>query len=416
MDEGISSFLRDLVREQSGIVLDEGKTYLLDLRLAPLAASLGYPGIDEMLAALRADPKGPIRYRIVEALTTNETLFFRDVRAFAALKDRILPELAAKRGPSETFHIWSAASSSGQEAYSIAMLVATQFPHLTSRMKILGTDLSENILAKARQGRYNALEVSRGLPPELLPRCFTVVGTEWKIRDDLARMTEFQAMNLIGEWPPLPMMDVIFMCNVLIYFDDRVRRAILEKVWLLLKPDGYLFLGGVENLLVVHGPFLPADIPQVSCYRRSATLPPARPTGGAAPALSPASAGSDQREFTRVPVTFTVVLVLEDQPPIVGRTDDVSLGGLFLQCNRTVKVDAACQVTLLLMGGEPGPRIEAAGIVIRTDKTGIGVSFTRLSGDGIEHLRRLVMLNAADKTRAESEISAHLGIKKMENR
>jgi len=415
MDETSYSFIRTLVREQAGIVLDEGKNYLLELRLVPLAMSLGHAGIDELLASLKSDPRGPLRYKVVEALTTNETLFFRDERAFAALKDRVIPDLLAKRSSLDRLDFWSAACSTGQEAYSIAMLLSTHFPQLMGKAHILGTDLSEKVLSKARQGRYSTLEVRRGLQPELLKRCFTQVGVDWQIREDLARMAEFRSINLTSAWPDIPLMDVVFLCNVLIYFDDPTRKLILEKIHRVLKPDGYLFLGGVENLLIVHGPFLPAGFPNVSCYRRSdvpvsrrAAAPPAAPV----PAVR---AEHEQRGSTRVRATFNAMIAIEGEPAIVGRTDDVSLGGLFLRCGRSAKVKSSCKVTLLLTGDVPGPRIEAQGTVVRSDETGIGVSFLQMSDESAAHLCRLVLLNARDGGRAESEISSHLGIRKKEN-
>lgn len=245
-------FISTLVRQESAIVLEPGKEYLVEARLMPLARRAGVAGISDIVRKLQQEPRGPLRDQVVDAMTTNETSWFRDRVPFTALTDSVLPELQAKRSAERALNIWCAACSSGQEPYTIAMLLS-DVPSLAGwRTSILATDLSEEMLTKCRNGRYSQLEVNRGLPAQLLIRHFERAGTEFGVKPALKSMVNFRQMNLATQWPTLPAMDVVFLRNVLIYFDVETKRSILERVRKVLRPDGYLFLGAAETTLNVH--------------------------------------------------------------------------------------------------------------------------------------------------------------------
>ena len=183
-------------------------------------------------------------------MTTHETSFFRDLNPFEALRLTVIPKLIAMRGQTRTLNIWCAACSSGQEPYTIAMLLRENFPALaTWNVRLIATDLSEQILDRVREGIFTQAEVNRGLPAPLLVKYFKKVGLKWQLKDDLRRLVQFSEMNLIEAWPTMPRMDLVFLRNVLIYFSGETKRTILEKVARLLAPDGYLFLGGAETTL-----------------------------------------------------------------------------------------------------------------------------------------------------------------------
>jgi chemotaxis protein methyltransferase CheR len=202
-------------------------------------------------------------------MTTNETSFFRDQHPFAALKEEILPRLRAARavGP---VRIWSAACSTGQEAYSIAMLVREHFPDLLGRgLQIFGTDLSSAMVSRAKAGLFNQIEVNRGLPAPLLVKYFERQGVNWQIKETLRAMFDCKVMNLIDPWPSMPRYDVIFLRNVLIYFDVPAKQAILARVRQVLAPDGYLFLGGAETTLRVDESYQRVQTGKAVYYRPS---------------------------------------------------------------------------------------------------------------------------------------------------
>lgn len=261
-------YVRQLVRDRAAIVLEENKGYLVDARLGPLATKEGFRSVEELVRALRSQRYGPLHKSVVEAMTTNETFFFRDRAPFEALREQILPVLVQARRSSRQLHIWSAAASSGQEAYSVLMLLKEHFPELdTWQVQLLGSDISREVLEKARAGRYTQLEVNRGLPAHLLTRFFEHHGLEWRIKPALRDMLRLEEINLIEPWPPLPRFDVIFLRNVLIYFDVPTKRRILERVRGVMAPDGYLFLGGAETTLGVDEQLIKADYPNANCYR-----------------------------------------------------------------------------------------------------------------------------------------------------
>ena len=243
-------YLVRLIRERSAIVVDESKAYLVESRLMPLLYAEGVSGIDELTWRLRSGHYPPLQGKVVDAIANNETWFFRDVYPFEALKTAILPELMRQREGERRLRIWSAASSSGQEIYSVAMLTRAHFPSLANwKLNLLGTDVSESILRRARAGVYSQMEVNRGLPIVLLTRYFEKFGLDWVLSPEIRSMVELQSMNLAREWPALGPFDVIFLRNVMIYFPLEVRRQILRRVREALRPDGYLFLGSAETTM-----------------------------------------------------------------------------------------------------------------------------------------------------------------------
>ncbi len=240
-------FVRDLVYKESAIAIDPDMKYLVESRLTSLARKTNYKTLDELLAALRSGRDRTLGDRVVDAMTTNETSFFRDSHPFDTLCKDVLPSIAKTH--SDTINIWCAACSTGQEPYTIAMAILEQCPVLAPRVAIKGTDISAEVVAKAQAGRYNRLEVNRGLPMQLLTKYFVQQGLSWEVSPKLRSMVSFEQLNLIRDWRGLPDMDVIFLRNVLIYFDPDVKTRILQKSGTVLKPGGCLFLGLSETTL-----------------------------------------------------------------------------------------------------------------------------------------------------------------------
>ena len=216
----------------------------------------------------RSEPNTGLHRVAVEAMTTNETSFFRDVTPFEALKKEVIPQLIARRAAEKTLSIWCAASSTGQEPYSLAMLLREHFPVLNSwKLYLMASDISTEVLARARQGKFSQLEVNRGLPASMLVKYFHREGLEWQISDQLRRQIEFREINLAKEWPYIPMLDLVLMRNVLIYFDIKTKKEILEKTRRRLKPDGVLFLGTAETTLNLDDSFVRNQFEQTSYYQ-----------------------------------------------------------------------------------------------------------------------------------------------------
>jgi len=258
------NYVRRLVLDQSAIVLEEDKGYLVESRLQPLARREGFASINLLVQKLQAEPINILHHRAVEAMTTNETTFFRDLHPFEALKKAVLPDLITRRAGEGALTIWCAASSSGQEPYSLAILIRENFPQLLHwKLRILATDLSTDILARAREGRYSQLEVNRGLPASLLVKYFEKRGCDWYVRDDVRNMVEYQIVNLANAWPPLPPM--------VIYFGIETKKAILGRVRRVLKPDGYLFLGAAETTFSIDDTFERVTFERATCYRMRKT-------------------------------------------------------------------------------------------------------------------------------------------------
>ena len=249
-------FFRGYLRERSAIVLEPGKEYLVETRLFPVARREGLGSVGDLIERLRREPHGPLHSTVVEALTTNETSFFRDWKPFEALRAKVVPDAMARRAADRRLDIWSAACSTGQEAYSVAMLLREHFPGLaTWDVRIHCTDLSQEMVARTRAGRFSQIEVNRGLPAALLVKHFRQERDEWVIAEELRKRLRVSQMNLATGWPPLPQMDVVLMRNVLIYFDVPTRKTILDKARRLLLGGGALFLGSAETTLGIHDGF-----------------------------------------------------------------------------------------------------------------------------------------------------------------
>lgn len=241
-------YLRKLMAEHTAIVLDAGKEYIAESRLAQLVAQEGFPSIRELISTLRTNSFDALHRKVVNAMTNNETWFFRDLVPFQALQNAVLPPLISARAPERRLNIWCAACSTGQEPYSITMLLRENFPELRSwNVRLLATDISTTVLERAQRGHYSQLEVNRGLPATLLARYFTREGLDWVISDELRRSVEFRTFNLAESWKEFPSADIIFIRNVLIYFDVETKKAILGRMRRSLRADGYLFLGGAET-------------------------------------------------------------------------------------------------------------------------------------------------------------------------
>jgi chemotaxis protein methyltransferase CheR len=268
IDDTGFNFVRQLLRARAAIVLDDGKQYLVANRLSLLARREGLASAQDVIDRLRAAPGGPLQRKVIEAMTTTETLFFRDGKPYEALRNSIVPELIRLRGGERKLGIWSCACSSGQEPYSISMLLREHFPVLASwGLRLIATDLSTEMLARSRAGRYSQLEVNRGLPGTYLMKYFDRVGPEWQIRDELRNMIEFRELNLAGPWSGLPSTDLIFLRNVLIYFDVETKRQILRKVRKLLRPGGFLVLGTAETTMNIDDGFELVRSDGTSYYR-----------------------------------------------------------------------------------------------------------------------------------------------------
>jgi chemotaxis protein methyltransferase CheR len=248
MNEAVFAYAAQLLKERSAILLEAGKEYLLEARVTPLAKRHGMNTAEEYLLKVQQTRDEQLIHQLIEAMVTTETMFFRDITPFESLRKSVLPELIRARSDVKRLTIWCAASSSGQEPYTIAMIVKEDFPELSNwSVKLLATDLSQDMLLRSRAGRYSQFEVNRGVPPPLLLKYFQQVGSNWEVIEPIRRMVEFQQLNIATKWPPLPKCDLIFIRNVMIYFDAETKKTILRQAADLLADDGYLVLGGAET-------------------------------------------------------------------------------------------------------------------------------------------------------------------------
>ncbi len=249
---------KSLLYDKSGLVITPDKSYLLDSRLTPIAKKWNYPTLEMMTLQLRALPDVKLVKDIVEAMTTNETSFFRDTKPFTLFQETILPHMIQARAARKTVRIWCAACSSGQEPYSLSMILKDKEAQLKGwRFEIVATDLSEEILAQARKATYSQFEVQRGLPIQYLMKYFTQVGENWQLKDDIKNMVKFSTFNLLDDMSRMGQFDIIFCRNVLIYFDEKNKAQILGRVEKQLDKDGFLLLGGAETVLGITDKFVP---------------------------------------------------------------------------------------------------------------------------------------------------------------
>lgn len=252
--------LSDLLKKRSGLVISKEKLYLLESRLVPLARKRGMEGLDDLIKALRFAPEEQLLSDVTEAMTTNESSFFRDIKPFEIFNQAVLPTLLETRAHTKTIRIWSAACSTGQEPYSLAINLREAGPQLAGwRIEIVATDLSNDVLEKAKVGLYSQFEVQRGLPIQMLVKYFAQVDEMWQVDPGIRAMVKFQTHNLLGARGNLGAFDVVFCRNVLIYFDQPTKAEVLERISRSMPSDGFLFLGGAETVLGISDAFQPME-------------------------------------------------------------------------------------------------------------------------------------------------------------
>jgi chemotaxis protein methyltransferase CheR len=263
-------FLRKILKDRSGLDLSADKQYLVESRLVPLARKAGLPGIPELVVKMKSGDAS-LTTEVVEAMTTNETFFFRDKTPFDHLRDTVLPTLLQARAGRRTLRIWSAACSTGQEPYSIAICLKEKAAALAGwRIEIVGTDLSNEVLEKSRAGIYSQFEVQRGLPIQLLVKHFTQVGEMWQLNADIRSMVQHRQLNLLQDFGHLGTFDIIFCRNVLIYFDQDTKAGIFERLSRVVESDGFMVLGAAESVVGISDAFKPLP-DRRGLYRPNAT-------------------------------------------------------------------------------------------------------------------------------------------------
>lgn len=261
------SFIAEFLRTRAGQTPDAMRLDIAEQRLVQVALSNGLESSVRLVAWLRTGERPDLERATLEALVNNETTFFRDVRSFKLLRETVLPELIERRRASRRLRIWSAACASGQEVYSLAMLLTTNFPELAGwDLDILGSDLLPPHLERARSGRYRQQEVMRGLPAAMLVEHFTKDGTDWILSERIRNMVRLRELNLAKPWPPMPQMDLVLLRNVMIYFDAPAKQEVLGRVARALAQDGFLLLGGTESVLGVGGDFQPGKAAFAGSY------------------------------------------------------------------------------------------------------------------------------------------------------
>jgi len=250
-------YLRKLLKDHSGLDLSADKHYLIESRLLPLARKAGLPGIPELVQKMKGGSTALVT-QVVEAMTTNETFFFRDKVPFDHFRDSIMPEILQARAGRKSVRIWCAAGSTGQEPYSLAMCLKEMGAALTGwRVEILATDLSQEVLEKSKAGIYSQFEVQRGLPIQMLVKYFKQNGELWQLNADIRAMVQHRQLNLLHDFSQLGTFDVIFCRNVLIYFDQETKINIFGRLARVLEPDGFLVLGAAETVVGLTEDFKP---------------------------------------------------------------------------------------------------------------------------------------------------------------
>jgi chemotaxis protein methyltransferase CheR len=262
-------FIRGLVHRESGIALGEEKGYLVKSRLAPLIAEK-FQTFRSLVQHIRTKPNDPVKHQIIDLMTTNESWFFRDLWPFECMKEFVFPQLASKKGSDRNINIWSAACSTGQEPYSLAMTVRESANSIGGwNTKILATDISPTVLEQARIGKFSKADTFRGLTAVQQTRFFSADGNNLVANEDIRSLIEFKQVNLSKTWPHIPQMDVVFLRNVLIYFDVPTKEEIIRKAVRLLNPGGFLFLGGGESLVNIQTDLVPVSYKQNQFYQRA---------------------------------------------------------------------------------------------------------------------------------------------------
>ncbi|AVT75665.1 chemotaxis protein CheR [Rhodopseudomonas palustris] len=283
-------FLRKLLKERSGLDLSADKQYLVESRLLPLARRLSLGGISDLVQKMKGMGAESLISDVVEAMTTNETFFFRDKVPFDHLREEMLPALLQARAARRSLRIWCAASSTGQEPYSIAMTLKELGPAVAGwRFEIIATDLSPQVLEKSKSGLFSQFEVQRGLPIQLLVKYFKQAGEVWELSPEIRAMVQHRQLNLLHDFSSLGTFDIVFCRNVLIYFDQTTKVAILERIAKRLEPDGYLTLGAAETVVGLTDAFKPHN------SRRGVYLPNLKSAPSIVPAFPATSALSSLR-------------------------------------------------------------------------------------------------------------------------
>lgn len=260
-------YVRALVEFESAIVLGPEKRYLVETRLEMLARTLHMPETT-LLERLRNAAFPEVREKVVEAMTTNETWFFRDQHPFETLRTHVFPRLIESRAQVRRLNIWSAASSTGQEPYSIAILLREHFPELRNwSINLLATDINRSVLERAESGRFTEVELGRGMPATLIQRYFQRQGDMWVLDPGIRSMVTYRLLNLKDSWPPLPAMDLVLLRNVLIYFSPDTKRQILTRIRSIMRPDGYLLLGSSETTHFLDETFQSVHLGSSICYQ-----------------------------------------------------------------------------------------------------------------------------------------------------
>lgn len=277
-------YLRKLLKERSGLTLSADKQYLVESRLLPVAREAGADGLSGLVQKLKSPGSEPLIVKVVEAMTTNESFFFRDKVPFEHFRAVIMPALLTARAKERHIRIWCAAASTGQEPYTLAMCLKEMANQVAGwRIEILGTDLSTEVLEKAKAGIYSQFEVQRGLPIQMLVKYFTQIGETWQVAPELRAMVQYKPLNLLQNFSHLGTFDVVFCRNVLIYFDQDTKIDVFERLAKIIHPDGFLILGAAETVVGLTEVFKPLSehrglyVPNVS---GSKTKP--NPAGGAA--------------------------------------------------------------------------------------------------------------------------------------
>ena len=243
-------YIRKLLRERSGLVLSAEKQYLVESRLLPVVRKAGLNSLAELVVAIKRAPGAPLTVTVVEAMTTNESFFFRDKLPFEHFRDVVMPALLAARAQDKRIRIWCAAAATGQEPYSLAMALKDMGGKLAGwTIEMIGTDISTAALDRAKAGLYSQFEVQRGLPIQSLVKYFTQIGDHWQIAPEIRAMVDFRHFNLLQDFAGLGMFDVVFCRNVLIYFDQDTKTAVLNRIARVMRGDAYLMLGAAETVV-----------------------------------------------------------------------------------------------------------------------------------------------------------------------
>ncbi|MEP1934177.1 MAG: protein-glutamate O-methyltransferase CheR [Roseibium sp.] len=279
-------FLKNLLKAKSGLVLSNDKQYLVESRLLPIARSSKLETLSAVIQALQKGGNRTLEVDVIEAMTTNESFFFRDKTPFDHFKDTMLPALLESRASRKQLKIWCAAASTGQEPYSLGVCIKEEGTKLGGwRTRILGTDLSQEVLEKAKTGLYSQFEVQRGLPIQLLLKYFEQKGDMWQINADMRAMIEWKKLNLLESFTHLGEFDIVFCRNVLIYFDQPTKTEILGRIAKSLPDDGYLVLGAAETVVGLTDAFKPVPGKRGLFQKKQAVQAATRPATAAAPRL-----------------------------------------------------------------------------------------------------------------------------------